>query len=395
MEEEEDDEKNIQKKECFISFAKINKYYLFPFLAPIFCMTSNYLLHLINKENYHNIEFTLALFVNFAYILGGSLYFITYIREKTEETKNNAIVYQERKTINLIYKEDKPNKSKTKIFFILLFMSLLLATYIIIYTFSNHKNLVEKRLYYLFFISIFSKFILKSEIYRHQVLSLSISFIGLIILFFPAIKKIGKKDIIMNICNVFSAIFYSIFLVLIKYLTHKYYVSPLFCLLSVGLFSLIITFIAFIIYSLIKKDDFSLLTKNFQFSENKKDKKLYIYGTLSLFFSALLQIFSFLVVYYFSPILLAITDIISPMLSWILISIQEGETSSNIIFNTIGYFLELIAAFIYNEIIICNFFQLNKYTKKYIVQRQNEEFNSIKMTENESELENDTSYNTE
>ena len=34
--EEEEDEKNTQKKECFISFAKINKYYLFPFLAPIF-----------------------------------------------------------------------------------------------------------------------------------------------------------------------------------------------------------------------------------------------------------------------------------------------------------------------------------------------------------------------
>ena len=393
---EDEDEEKTQKKECFISFAKINKYYLFPFLAPIFCMTSNYFIHLINKENNDNsMEFTLSIFLNCAYIIGGSSYFISYIREKTEKTKNNAIVYKERKTLNLIYNNDKPKKSKVKIFLILLFMAFLLTIYITIYSYSNNKNLIEKRLYYLFFISIFSKLILKSEIYRHQILSLSIALIGIILLIFPASKKIKKNEIIINICNIFSGIFYSLFLVLIKYLTHKYYISPLLCLLLVGCFSIIITFIGFSIYSLIKRNDFSYLTKNFKTSEDKKDKTFYIYGSLSLFFSSLLQIFSFLVVYYFSPILLVVTDIISPMLSWILISIQEGETKSNIIFNTSGYFLELISAFIYNEIIICNFFQLNKYTKKYIVERQNKEFSEIKMTENESEVENDTSYNTE
>ena len=400
---EDDEIKN--KKEHMFSFAKINKYYLFPFLAPIFCMLGNYFIHLISKNNNNNgnnLEFTFSIFINLTYIMGGLLYFISFIRTKTEESKDKAIIYKERKTLNLIYNEDKPKKSKIKIFFILIFISILLSIYTFIYTISIGKTVFEKRLYYLFFISIFSKLILKNEIYRHQILSLSLSFIGLILLFFPIYLKIEKKDILINIYNIISAICYSLFLVLVKNLTHNYYLSPLLCLLLVGCFSLIITIFGFIIYSIIKNNNFSYITQNFQNSENKKDMNFYIYGSLSFFFCILLQIFNFLVIYYFSPILLVVTDIISPMLSWVILSLEEGETYYNIIFNTIGYFFELISAFIYNEIIICNFCELNKYTKKCIVERQTAELNLLKMTEsgnnndnnNENEIENDTSYNT-
>ena len=401
----EENEEIKNKKEHMFSLAKINKYYLFPFLAPIFCMLGNYFIHLINNDNKNKdnkLEFTFSIFINLTYIMGGLLYFISFIRTKTEESKDKAIIYKERKSLNLIYNKDKPKKSKIKIFFILIFISILLSIYTFIYTISIGKTAFEKRLYYLFFISIFSKLILKNQIYRHQILSLSLSFIGLILLFFPIYLKIEKKDILINIYNIISAICYSLFLVLVKNLTHNYYLSPLLCLLLVGCFSLIITIFGFIIYSIIKNNNFSYITQNFQNSENKKDMNFYIYGSLSFFFCILLQIFNFLVIYYFSPILLVVTDIISPMLSWVILSLEEGETYYNIIFNTIGYFFELISAFIYNEIIICNFCELNKYTKKCIVERQTAELNLLKMTEsgnnndnnNENEIENDTSYNT-
>ena len=394
----EEEYEKTNKKECLFSFAKINKYYLFPFLAPLFCVFSNYCMHIVNKAN-KNTEFTLSIFVNMTFVVGGLLYFVSFIRTKTEQTKNNAIVYKERKTLNLIYKEESPNKSKKIIFLILLFMSILLSIYIVIYSFSTGRILFEKRLYYLFFISIFSKFILKNEIYRHQILSLSLSLIGLIILFFPILLIIKQNDILINIFNLISAICYSLFLVLVKHLTHNYYVTPLLCLLLVGCLSLLLTIFGFLVFSLIKSKNFSYLTNNFLLFKNKTDINYYIYGALSFFFSSLLQIFSFLVIYYFSPILLVVTDIISPMLSWIIISIQDGETYNKILMNSIGYFFELISVLIYNEIIICNFCGLNKYTKKCIVERQNEELHILKEAENGNnnddnhEHENDTSFN--
>ena len=42
---------------------------------------------------------------------------------------------------------------------------------------------------------------------------------------------------------------------------------------------------------------------------------------------------------------------------------------------------------IYNEIIICNFWGLNKNTKKYIFERQKDEINSINIDDNNYEIE--------
>ena len=383
----------VNKKECLFSFDRINKYYLFPFLAPIFCMLANFFLYLVrNKINDKegNYEFILSIFINFSYIFGGSIYFISFIRTKTEETKEHAIIHKNRNSLNLIYNEG-PKKDKKIIFGILLLMSILLSIYIICNSFSFGRTVLEKRIFYLFFISIFSRCILKSKIYKHQILSLSLSFIGLIILFLPFLSKIKNDDIPINICNILSAVFYSFFLVLIKYSTHRYFLSPYLCLLLVGCFSLIITLIGFIIYSLIKNNDLAYIIPKFDSIQNHLGIRYYIYIFLSFLFCSLLQIFSFLVVYYFSPLLLVITDIISPMLSWALENIIEAESYHDLIFKSIGYFIELIAAFIYNEIIICNFCGFNKYTKKCIEERQNKELNSLKMDEND----NDTSYNSD
>ncbi len=154
---------------------------------------------------------------------------------------------------------------------------------------------------------------------------------------------------------------------------------------------IIITLIGFILYSLIKNNDLSYIMPKFDSIQNQLGITYYLYTFLSFLFCSLLQIFSFLVVYYFSPLLLVVTDIISPMLSWALGNIIETESYHDLFFNSIGYFIELIAAFIYNEIIICNFCDFNKYTKKCIEERQNKELNSLKMDEND----NDTSYNSD
>ena len=86
-----------------------------------------------------------------------------------------------------------------------------------------------------------------------------------------------------------------------------------------------------------------------------------------------------LVLIYFSPILLLVTNILIPILFWV-VELIEGETSLiEIIIYPIGYMIILIGTLIYNEIIILNFCDLNKNTKKFVKQRQNVE--SVELSE--------------
>ena len=398
------EEKYFVKKGLF-SFDTLNKYYLIPFLAPIFCCTTN--IFLKATYNKYNDEMELMIFFTISsemiYLCGGFLYFISFIRTKTEETRNNAIEDKKQVISNVKYiYNDGSKKSKLKTLLLLTFISFLLALTRIFALLKKERTTFDNRLYYLFFISILSKYILKNKIYKHQKLSLFIASIGLIILFIPILLEIEKRDILYNIIGVFSSIAYSLFLVIIKYLTHYYYMSPLLCILLIGIISIILSFLLFIIFSFIKYKDLSFITDNLDFL-NKIDNKFLIYFLFGLFFGSILQILTVYVIYYFSPILLTVTDSISPMLSWIIDLIRNEPMKNpyiNISFNGTGYLIQLIAGLIYNEIIICNFCGLNEYTKKNLQERENQELisiltitdnNEINEKENNNIVDNDSS----
>ena len=86
-----------------------------------------------------------------------------------------------------------------------------------------------------------------------------------------------------------------------------------------------------------------------------------------------MQVLIYLVIYYFSPEVFAISDIISPILSFIKECITEPPPPIQITFNSIGYVIVLLGAFIYNEILVLNFYGLNKYTWKAIDLRADED----------------------
>ena len=99
------------------------------------------------------------------------------------------------------------------------------------------------------------------------------------------------------------------------------------------------------------------------------------YDKIIIYFliNAVLQILIYLVCYYFSPEVFAISDIISPILSFIKECITEPPPPIQITFNSIGYVIVLLGAFIYNEILVLNFYGLNKYTWKAIDLRADED----------------------
>ena len=386
--EEQLKKKKEKQKESLITFAKLNKYFIIPFLCPIICMICNYFINeIIGEIGFENRKFLLSTFVEITYIGGGLVYFITWIREKTDETRNNAQPYNERErktSIVYIYNDGENQKNNLKKFGIVFFISLCVTLFTVCDIYSIDKNIFEERLYFLFFISIFSKFILKNNIFKHQYLSLLIAFVGLVLLFIPIALIITKDDIIINICIFITSIGYALFLVLIKYLMIKYYLSPYLCSLYIGIISTILNIIGFMIYSLIHKGNLGIIKDNFNFEDVSNKTKLIIFFILNFISASILQTLSNLVIYYFTPTLLMVTDSISPMLFWMILVMPYETKTLNIVFYLLGYIITLFASLIYNEIIIFNFWDLNENTNKYIDQRGKNELISLRDSENES-----------
>ena len=373
------------KKSDLFSFARINKYFIFPFLSPICCFLGNFFIGLlIENKGTTNIYFLISMIEATSYIGGGLLYFISWIRTRTEETKDEAVEYRTRTNSSIAYiYNNAEKKSKFKIFIILLMMSVLLNLFFLSALFGLEKNVFEDRLYFLFFIPVFSKIILKTKIFNHQILSLYIAFIGLILLFVPVIIKFEKKDIFINICIFVTAIGFSLFLVLCKYVTQYLYISPYLCILYIGFISTLTFLIGFPTFSLIKYHNLSLITDSFKIEDMNLRRGIFaLYFFSALVFASALQTLTILVVYYFSPTLFILTDIISPLLTWITKSIRNGEKSINICLKSLGFFIVFFSSLIYNEIIICNFWDLEKNTKKYIEEREKEESQILRVTEN-------------
>ena len=304
-ENSEEDKKSINNKESLIRFGKLNKYYLFLFITPfigmaVYCFS--YFLDSPYKNNQLEIYFIETFIMFLAHITGGLLYFISSIRSETEKTRYEAKNENEqgRKSLSLIYNKKIIKKSKLTISIIIFIISFIFTfPYIREIVYSNEFEF-EERLYYLFFVPILSKIILKKGIFRHQLSSLFISFLGFIIFFIPFFIEIKNNDLkeilIANIFTLIEAIFHSLYLVLTKYLMHYNYLSPFLCILLIGVIGFVLSILGFIIVSIFKKNnifyDAFILLKDMEI-------KYYILLLFIYIIICIYHIFIFLVIFYF------------------------------------------------------------------------------------------------
>ena len=385
--------KEDNKKIYLFSITKMNKYFLFPFLVPLVCFFTKFFSDPIksglpernnkkfNQEAEHTFVF-IYLFINGAsHILGGLLYFISLLKSVTEKPKSEEKLSEKKEKNNnnnifenIASSELEKNKFKTikKISF-LVGMAFILTVYNAIKGYATGHPQLEKRLYFLFFFTLFNMFILKKEIFIHHKLSLGIAALGMGILFTYFFCYLPNKyNYIYDILLFFGSFFYSLYLFLIKYLTVNYGMSPFLVILLIGLFSTAFSIFGFIIFSLIDKGNLSYILNLFHCSETSYVcfGDLHLYMIMYLIINAILQVLIILVIYYFCPEVFAISDIISPMLSFYKTCYEKGNNEFiNIFINTLGYLIILIGAFIYNEIIVCNFCGLNENTWKAIGER--------------------------
>ena len=379
-----------QKKECLFSINRMNKYYLLPFLVPLVCYSTKFFsepmkmkngeikyVEKVTEENCHTFVFLYQMINSTSLIFGGLLYFVTIIRTKTDNKANiGNIIGARTYSDNLIIRK-KPNRLLE--FSIIIFMSIIITMYNVLKGYGTKHSTLEKRLYFLFFFCLINIFMFKKPIYSHQKFSLGIGFIGMAIIFtvFFFYLDYARYEYIYDVLLFFGSFLYSLYLVLVKYMAEKKYYSPFLLLLLIGTFSTVITVIGYMIYSFVTVNDLRYVTNIFHCRDDMYVCFGNYYDKIICYFliNAVLQVLIFLVCYYFSPEVFAISDIISPYLSFISKVIAKKNTDIlNIILNSIGYIIIILCSFVYNEIIVCNFCGLNENTWKAIDKKANEDY---------------------
>ena len=378
-------------KRCNLcSFQKLKKYFWLPFLIPIICFTSKFFseemktnggekdIEDVTEENTHTFVFLYQIIQTICLILGGLLHFLSVHKSKTrkeslDSINNDSHSSSENSSEKSFLSKNtiKKKKADSKKNIIIIFMPLLLILYNLGIAHGVKHPQLEKRVYFLLFITLINMFIFKKQLYKHHKLALIITFIGVIpiyISFFLYLDN-DKYSILYDILLLVGSFCYSVYLVLIKYLTLNKQMFVLLLLLKQGILSFIYTLFIFITISLIKNRDLSYISNIFYCGDINyiciSFYKLKI--TMYIILNTILQTLIFSVVNIFSPELFAISDIFSPLFSFIASCFQTNKRKGLEIFLTVlGYLIMAFGAFIYNELIVCNFCRFNENTWKAI-----------------------------
>ena len=404
------EENNFKPKKCNqFSFQKLNKYFLFPFFIPIICFSTKFFsetmktdgnnirIENVTIDNTHTFVFIYQIIQSLCLFLGGLSYFIVLYKIKTSDTKSNnnnqidksinteqkefnsSITLESRVTEKYLVNSIKDYKKRDlKKILIVVFMPFLIIVYNMSIAYGVKHPQLEKRVYFLLFITLINVFIFKKQIYKHQKLALIITLIGIIPIYTSFFVYLDTKiyKVHFDIILFTGSLCYSIYLVFIKYLTTNKQMSVFLLLLYQGILCTVYTLVIFSVISLAAKGDFTYITNIFNCNETNYIcvSKLYIKIIFYFILNTVLQALIFLVVYIFSPELFAISDIFSPLFSFIAQWIQEKEKNGIKIFlYVLGYLIIALGAFIYNEIIVCNFCGLNQNTWKAIDQKAYED----------------------
>ena len=197
----------------------------------------------------------------------------------------------------------------------------------------------------------------------------------------PKLFKMSKELIEPNIIYSISSIFYSLFLVLFKYAINEFYISPFKACLIAGLISIVFEFPELIIYSLIKNQDLSVFQDIFDFSK-AGDIATFISCYIIYFLSGIITVvITLLVLFYFPSLLLIVTEELCPFLVCVYQMFDGNQETIDIILYLIGYLIVVLSSFLFNEIIIFNFWDLSSNTKKYVSMRSISESSDIKKME--------------
>ena len=316
----------------------------------IFDEKNNLIENIYNRHLSNSFYIFCILFYLISNIQNNNKSYINYYREK-----NSLIIESKKKT---------PKNYFSIINFLILIVILIFLNLFDIFCIFLRKKIKVKEFDYnlegfLFLIVIlFSYFLLKIQIYKHQIFSIIIS------VFCSIIFLILKVEIKSLIYTIFDFINLGLKITLFKFLMIHFFFSPYLILFFEGIISFFICF-SIEIYNLIFKKE--ILTLIFI------EKKYFYFVFLFNFIIAILNI---IIIYYFSPIFEILAYILFSIIFEIKNFISDKNESKT---NLILHIFYLICCLIITEIVVLNFWGLNKNTVFNINKRiREEEFDLFK-----------------
>ena len=396
-----------------VEFGFLSYKLLILLLFPIFNQIDKFVFNIKTSSLYYYFTFSIS------YLLAGIFYLIILYRSKNHkklsslkhpEIKLNAIEEVFLENQNII----KQRKIKKLISIFLLALIYLLPILIqgfvlnveidkIFTIFARSFGVLCAILFYAFF----SKILLNSKIYRHQIISLCIIFFcSLIFLLISIYYEIYQKSTIFSywvltfFCFIVIYGFYALYNVLVKRHFETHLNHPYHLMFYVGLFSLILIipldlFVHFYDKEgIILEKDIINQIKDLYKKYNLKFICLFIFDITCKFITFLGII---LTLYYFTPchfiISFTFSEFLHKFIDWIIERINNNNKNNEWFLTLVYFFLYVIIIFsilIYNEIIIIHLWSMEKNTFKYISFRQKLEFENSIINEDERITERST-----
>ena len=365
---------------------------IFIFLFPIFGVIYNRIRYIfLNGKN--NIFFSLELyFISYLFSFIPFIIYIIKYRTKKERAKNDDIINEGEKDIDIISLEisKKEKKHKLKGFLIII----LLCSTSLAFRYLDYQDNIDKKtiglVYKIPFLFILSFFVLKYKLYKHHFIPFGINLLSLLIKYIVGIIQSEKQKLIKRHLWIFLlfAISHSLFLISGKYFFDKYNITPYLLMLIVGsINSFILIVIAIIKYLITSESDIFKGFNNYITS----------FPTFLIFMADIISQFiynlgSWITVYYFTPLHTIISENIIEIYYFIcdikynLNFWEERGYKWNIWFIPTVYAFNLICSLIFNEIIILRCCNLDYYTRVRIDEREATDSEAVlKFMENSSD----------
>ena len=353
----------------FIKLGKINKKFLIPVLGGTFKLIYSFLIGLNPKyEIITRNPFILSIYINIGMIFAFIPYLILkyrskkakYLKERQNESKLN---------IELIHYDIflKTRASKFKLIGVSTLFDFFQTVLINVFCSKCVYNLW---FFDIIFISIFSYFLLKTNFYRHQYVSMVIILIfGLflnIIEYFKSDDKTNKLDPFEIAMKFLTEIFFSLSVVIIKYNLEKNYCSPYEICIWEGFLGIILYIIVLVIINKLEltigdikyPDNFSEFIEGYDFND-------FIVFFSNIITSCIYNISIFLTCDYFTPVHILIISIMKECYYYL-------KSMKNYILNILGIITLILIAFtflIFIEIIELSVFKISYNTKNNIEKR--------------------------
>jgi hypothetical protein len=376
------------EKKCF-SLGNLSKYHIIPFFVPIFCMITTYVqrdeIIKNEKENYldkFDENYELPYFINTFYskLFSGFLCFLSKCILNKKEISSSSNPTRTKRKYHLVVN----SINKLKIICYIIIISILEVIFKIenVRTLKS-KGLIEIKLGFTIFVPFFTYIFLHSKYFKHHYISIGIGLFGLFFvslsLLFPN-NDSESHSFIEHFRHFIFSLPFSLSIVLIKYLFKHYFIDPFTFLFLDGIFCILFSFAYVFIKTFIIFNDSGLFINNlnnllFAF----RDSTIFSLFLCILISSFCYYLANYLTLYFFTPTLLIMTDLLSPIIRWIIDSLvnyfiyDQYLHPIQLILKAFGYFFLMAAAIIFNEIIICYICGMGYYTYPEIDMRAMED----------------------